>query len=71
MKKKIVIYVPDSTSGVYLPLLWASSKSYYELKGNRTDDYEWIHPRINYEFDNDKLKKYLLEVKPDVFGVSM
>jgi hypothetical protein len=71
MKKKIVIYVPDSTSGVYLPLLWASSKSYYELKGNRTDDYEWIHPRINYEFDNAKLKKYLLEVKPDVFGVSM
>lgn len=71
MKKKIVIYVPDSTSGVYLPLLWASSKSYYELKGNRTDDYEWMHPRINYEFDNDKLKKYLLEVKPDVFGVSM
>jgi len=63
--------VPDSTSGVYLPLLWASSKSYYELKGNRTDDYEWIHPRINYEFDNAKLKKYLLEVKPDVFGVSM
>ena len=71
MKKKIVIYVPDSTSGVYLPLLWASSKSYYELKGNRANDYEWIHPRINYEFDNDKLKKYLLEVKPDVFGVSM
>lgn len=63
--------MPDSTSGVYLPLLWASSKSYYELKGNRTDDYEWMHPRINYEFDNDKLKKYLLEVKPDVFGVSM
>ena len=63
--------MPDSTSGVYLPLLWASSKSYYELKGNRTDDYEWIHPRINYEFDNAKLKKYLLEVKPDVFGVSM
>ena len=63
--------MPDSTSGVYLPLLWASSKSYYELKGNRTDDYEWIHPRINYEFDNTKLKKHLLEVKPDVFGVSM
>ena len=71
MKKKIVIYVPDSTSGVYLPLLWASSKSYYELKGNRANDYEWIHPRINYEFDNVKLKKYLLEVEPDVFGVSM
>ena len=71
MKKKIVIYVPDSTSGVYLPLLWASCKSYYELKGKRVDDYEWIHPRINYEFDTDKLKQYLLTVNPDVFGVSM
>ena len=71
MKKKIVIYIPDSTSGVYLPLLWASCKSYYELNGLRPDEYEWVHPRINYQFDNDKLKEYLLEVKPDVFGISM
>ena len=71
MKKKIVIYVPDSTSGVYLPLLWASCKSYYELKGNRVDDYEWIHPRLNYEFDNEKLRQQLLEIQPDIFGISM
>ena len=71
MKKKVVIYIPDSTSQIYLPLLWASAKSYYELKGTRVDDYEWVHPRINYEFDSEKLKRYLLEVKPDVFGISM
>ena len=71
MKKKIAIYVPDSTAGVYLPLLWASCKSYYELKGKRIQDYEWVHPRINYEFDNDSLKQQLLEIKPDVFGISM
>lgn len=71
MKKKIAIYIPDSTSGVYLPLLWASCKSYYELHGLRQSDYEWVHPRINYQFDNDKLKKHLLEVKPDIFGISM
>jgi putative methyltransferase len=70
-KKKVVLYVPDSTSGVYLPLLWASAKSYYEIKGQRPDDYEWVHPRLNYEFDNDKLKEKLLEIKPDVFGISM
>jgi putative methyltransferase len=70
-KKKVVLYVPDSTSGIYLPLLWASCKSYYELKGNRPNDYEWVHPRLNYEFDNDKLKEQLLEIKPDVFGISM
>lgn len=71
MKKNIVLYVPDSTSGVYLPLLWASCKSYYELKGQRPDDYNWVHPRLNYEFDFDKLKQQLLEIKPDVFGISM
>jgi hypothetical protein len=71
MKKKIVIYIPDSTAGVYLPLLWASCKSYYELNGLRPDDYEWIHPRINYQFNNTKLKEQLLEIKPDVFGISM
>ena len=70
-KKKIVIYVPDSTSGIYLPLLWASAKSYYEIKGQHPSKYEWIHPRINYEFNSDKLKAYLLTVKPDVFGISM
>ena len=61
-KKKIVIYVPDSTSGIYLPLLWASAKSYYEIKGQHPSKYEWIHPRINYEFNSDKLKAYLLTV---------
>lgn len=71
MKKKIVIYIPDSNSGIYLPLLWASCKSYYELKGLRPNDYEWIHPRINYEFDSEKLKRHLLEIQPDVFGISM
>lgn len=71
MKKKIVLYIPDSTAGVYLPLLWASCKSYYEIKGNRVNEYEWIHPRINYEFNLNNLKQYLLEVKPDVFGISM
>lgn len=71
MKKKVVLYIPDSTSGVYLPLLWASCKSYYELKGKRVDDYEWVHPRLNYEFDFEKLKKTLLDIKPDVFGISM
>ena len=65
------MYIPDSTSGIYLPLLWASCKSYYELKGKRIDDYEWIHPRLNYEFDFEKLKEKLLEIKPDVFGISM
>tara|TARA_B110000503_G_scaffold28131_1_gene44933 strand:+ start:13724 stop:15679 length:1956 start_codon:yes stop_codon:yes gene_type:complete len=70
-KKKVVIYVPDSTSGIYLPLLWASAKSYYEIKGQRPDEYEWIHPRINYEFNFEKLKKQLLKIKPDVFGISM
>lgn len=71
MKKKVVIYIPDSTAGIYLPLLWASCKSYYELHGLRADEYEWVHPRINYEFNLDKLKQTLLEVKPDVFGISM
>jgi len=71
MKKKVVIYIPDSSSGVYLPLLWASCKSYYELKGKYPNKYEWIHPRINYEFDDEKLKQQLLEVKPDIFGISM
>lgn len=70
-KKKVVIYVPDSTSGIYLPLLWASAKSYYEIKGQRPDEYEWIHPRINYEFNFEKLKEQLLKIKPDVFGISM
>jgi putative methyltransferase len=71
MKKKIVIYNPDSSSAVYLPLLWASAKSYYELKGKDPDRWEWIHPRINYQFDDDKIKEHLLEVQPDVFGISM
>lgn len=71
MKKKVVIYIPDSTSGIYLPLLWASCKSYYEIHGKRQDDYEWIHPRINYEFNLEKLKEQLLKIKPDVFGISM
>jgi putative methyltransferase len=71
MKKKVVIYIPDSSSGIYLPLLWASCKSYYEIKGKRVDEYEWIHPRINYQFDDEKLKEHLLEVKPDIFGISM
>ena len=71
MKKKVVIYIPDSTSQVYLPLFWASAKSYYEIKGKRVDEYEWVHPRLNYEFDNEKLKRHLLEVQPDVFGISM
>ena len=71
MKKKIVLYVPDATSSVYLPLLWASAKSYYELKGSRINEYEWIDPSLNYEYDTEILKQKLLEIKPDIFGISM
>lgn len=73
MSKKIVVYSPlRYTQDIWLPALWCQSKTYYERHGQRVAEWEWVPCLADlYSDDYQKIKSFLLEVKPDVFAVSL
>ena len=56
---------------VFTPLLWASAKSYYELRGQRPDEYNWVLPTGDYQLTIEEIKQWVSANPPDVFGISL
>lgn len=72
-RRNIVIYNPVRFTGeAWLPMLWAQAKTYYERNGKNIDEWQW-QPSIAdlYGDDFEKTKEVLLELKPDVFAISL
>ena len=55
----------------FIPVLWPSAKTYYELNGKYPKKYNWVVPVIEMYRDVDEIKKELRETPPDIFGVSL
>jgi len=73
MKKNIVVYNPSRFSNeVWLPVLWAQAKTYYERNGEKVKYWNWA-PCIAdiYSDDLDKVKLTLGHIEPDIFAVSL
>ena len=70
MKNIILLSASDATE-IFTPVLWASSKSYYELKGKKSSQYNWVLPNGDYIFDIEEIKDWIRENPPSVFGISL
>lgn len=70
MKNIILLSAADVTE-VFTPLLWASSKSYYELRGQRPEEYNWVLPHGDYLSTVEEIKDWIKDNPPSVFGISL
>ena len=55
----------------FIPVLWPSAKTYYELNGNNPDKYNWILPVCEMYADIEDIKASIQQAPPDIFGVSL
>jgi hypothetical protein len=72
-KKNIVVYNPGRfTREVWLPILWAQAKTYYERNGQKINAWIWQTSLADTCGDDiEKTKLVLGHQKPDVFAVSL
>ena len=73
MKTIVIANFPRFSSEIWLPALWASAKTYYEMHGEHRDQWQWYPCYLDcYDAGHiDKIKNELLRAKPDVFAVSL
>ena len=57
-------------NGAWMPLFWASAKTYYELHGTKVDQYNWITPIINF-MDFTDIANEISKNPPDIFACSL
>ena len=55
----------------FLPLLWASAKTYYEIHGSNVQDFKWILPTAEFIESMEDRKKEISKNPPDIFGISL
>lgn len=71
-KKNILLFNPSfSDSQMYLPYFWATAKTYYEQRGLRADEFNWINPLFNFYNDIEEIKQFIRANPPDIFGISL
>ena len=73
-KKNIVICnFPRFSGEIWIPFLWAQAKTYYELYGSRTDEWNW-HPCYADVYSSEykeQIKELLKNSNPDIFAISL
>ena len=69
----MVCNFPRFSGEIWLPFLWAQAKTYYELYGERCDEWQWFpcHADVYSAEYKDKIKELLQEVEPDIFAISL
>ena len=58
---------------IWLPVLWANAKTYYERNGIHRDQWHWIPAEFDvYSSEHEELiKQRFLEILPDIFAMSL
>lgn len=72
-KNIIVANFPRFSGEIWLPFLWAQAKTYYELYGERSDEWNWV-PCYHDVFSgayNDQIKELIKKNPPDIFAISL
>jgi tRNA A37 methylthiotransferase MiaB len=75
--KNIYIVTKDAkilekdNNNVYLPLLWCSTKTYYEENSNNANDWNWMSPFYGNVYDQDTILEYCHNNPPDIFACSL
>ena len=55
----------------FIPVLWPSAKTYYELNGDEPDKYNWVLPVCEMYTDIEDIKASIQQAPPAIFGVSL
>lgn len=55
----------------FIPILWPSAKSYYELNGKYPEKYNWVLPTCEFLKDIEDIKAEISKTPPDLFGISL
>jgi putative methyltransferase len=73
VKTIVVANFPRYSSEIWLPILWAQAKTYYEKYGNNIDQWFWYPCKLDvFGFDDIELiKQELLIAKPSIFAISL
>lgn len=64
---------PRFSAEIWMPFLWAQAKTYYELYGERQEEWNWVpcfHDVYSAEYTND-IKSLLTQNPPDIFAISL
>jgi putative methyltransferase len=73
VKRIAICNFPRFSDDIWLPVLWANAKTYYEQNGNHPQDWEWIPAYFDvYDVNNEeRIKELFLEYQPDIFAMSL
>lgn len=73
MKTIVVCNFPRFSSEIWLPILWAQAKTYYENYGDGRSDWHWYPCYLDvYDADHEQeIKEELRRAKPDIFAMSL
>lgn len=71
MNQKNVYLLSPWSWNDFIPVLWPSAKTYYELHGSRPDQYRWVNPACEALTDLEDIKHEICKIPPDIFGVSL
>lgn len=71
MIKNIYIISFHGKSTAFVPVLYPSAKTYYEMYGTKHDRYKWINPVIDFHYDLEEIKIEIRKNPPDIFGVGL
>lgn len=55
----------------FIPVLWPSAKTYYEINGTSSNKYNWVLPACEMYSNIEDIKAEIAKAPPDVFGVSL
>lgn len=70
-KKNIYLLNFHYSKTPFVPVLWPSAKTYYEMNGKHTDHYNWVLPIAEFGKDLESIKREISRYPPDIFGVSL
>lgn len=71
MKKNIILLNKSDSTELYYPLLWASSKTYYEKNGLHPDKFNWPLPSGDYLESDEEIISWIRSNPPSFFGISL
>jgi len=72
-KTVVVCNFPRFSGEIWMPFLWAQAKTYYEIYGARSSEWEWFpcYTDVYSAEYTQQIKGLLINSKPDVFAISL
>lgn len=73
MKTIVLCNFPRFSSEIWLPILWAQAKTYYEKYGEKKEEWIWYPCSLDLygSGHEESIKDELIKAQPDIFAISL